>query len=219
MADLAGTPPTDGIGARLARSETEILQIAVVDRIASLITAGKSKRVSAPLAVAFLGSLPLAACAIEALAGLEVGWFVWSTALIYGLLIAFMIYGARRSWAGVIRLGTDIDAILDGEDRQIVLKWLDRALGRIPQWIALSCGIAFSSWVGLELTGPIGHHYLGDAAVAYIVTIGWTGGIGAITVYWLWGSPATLYPLARTEQPKLDWIAPGVGSSSIYCCS
>lgn len=208
MVDPTRGSSTGSIGARLARSESEVLQIAVVDRIASLGVTPDSERTSTSLAIVLLGGLPIAACAIEALAGLRVGWFVWSTALVYGLLIAFMIYGARRSWAEVIRLGADIDAILDGEDRQIVLKWLDRALGQIPQLVTLICGGAFSAWVGFKLTGPIGHRYLGDAASAYIFTIGWTGGIGAITVYWLWGSPATLYPLARTEHPKLDWIAP-----------
>jgi len=200
--------PAGSIGDRLAGSEDEVLQIALVDWVASLPLIRVGGRAAVLLAAMAIGCVPAVACAIEYLAGGSVRWFVWTTAAVYGVLIAFMNFVARRSWHNVIDLGMGVDAILDGQDRQTVMRWLNRALGQAPQLLALAFGALFSGWVGIELTGPIGHRYLGDAAAAYVFTIGWTGGVGAIMVYWLWGAPALFHPLAQTDRPKLDWIAP-----------
>lgn len=129
------------------------------------------------------------------------------TALVYGGLIVSMLLGAVYSWPRVIKLGPGIDAILDGEDRATVSRSLGHALGKAPQAIVFLLGVACSTCVGVLLTDPLGP-YAGDADLAYSITIGLTGGIGALTVYWLWGAPALLYPLATTENPKLDWVAP-----------
>lgn len=195
------------IGQRLGGSAGEVLQIATLEKIASLPLI-RSSRFRMSIAALLVGSPPLLACLIQALAGDCVGWFVWTAAVIYGLLVATMVLGARWAWAAFGKLGGDIDAILDGRDRVSVLGWLDKALRRTPQILATVIGVAGSSWVATQLTGSLGEDYLGDGDIAYVITIGWTGGAGALTGYWLWGVPAMFYPLSHTHQPKLDWIAP-----------
>jgi hypothetical protein len=74
------------------------------------------------------------------------------------------------------------------------------------QILALVFGIVASTWVGIKLSEPLAG-YADHGGLAYHVTIGWTGGLGALTIYWLWGAPL-YYPLTRIEEPKLDWVVP-----------
>lgn len=195
------------IAARLEGSSCAVLQIATLDAVASIPVLRRFAHAE-PLAAALLGAVPLGACALETLLGERAGWFVWSTAAIYGALISFMLFAARRYWPTFAALGADMDAILDGEGRERVLHRLDRALSLGPQVLFMACGLAFSTTVAIELTEPIGTHYIEAGALAYVLTIGWTGAVGAITAYWLWGAPAMFYPLAKTKSPRLDWLAP-----------
>lgn len=208
MTDASYLPAGEcSISQRLQSAEREVLQIALLDRLSSapVLRAARHSRL---LAASLLGSLPIATTGIERLAGDHIGWFVWITAAIYGVLVTFMLFSAPRYWPLFAALGPDIDAIIDGDGRKEVLRRLNWSLSPWPQLVALACGAVFSTAVAVELTGPIGTRYLGAGALSYVVTIGWTGAVGAITAYWLWGAPATLYPLARTESPRLDWLAP-----------
>jgi|GEM_PF-3133719 len=195
------------VGDSLKGSDRRVLLIAVTGWLSSLPPIRRAKR---PfwLAAAVLGLVPLLACVAEHFRGEGVGWFVWMIATVYGLLIALMIVGARYSWTSLIRLGPDIDAVLAGADRATFLAWLERALGSVPQILAFLFGVVFSTWVGIQLNEPLSPRYVDEAGIAYSVTVAWTGGVGAVTVYWLWGAPVLFYPLARVEQPRLDWIAP-----------
>jgi hypothetical protein len=191
---------------RLDGSDQKVLQIVAVRKIAAWLRIGRSRRAEA-LAAAMIGCVPLLGCGLELIGGGDVGWFVWSTAVTYGALIVFMLLSAVYSWARVIALGPSIDSILDGEERVNVSRPLGRALGWTPQVVVFALGVICSTCVGALLSGPLGT-YAGNAGPAYSLTIGWTGGIGALTVYWLWGAPVLLYPLARIKHPNLDWIAP-----------
>jgi len=159
------------------------------------------------LAAALIGSPPLLAVLAEMVQGQMVSWFIFSTAAVYGLLIAVMILGAFDAWAQVVRLGPDLDAMLEDGDQRTVVEWMSRALRWWPQILSLLFGMAASTLVGIKLAGPLGG-YAGQGAVAYGITIGWTGGIGGLTAYWLWGAPALFYPLTGIERPRLDWVAP-----------
>jgi len=195
------------IGERLEGSTREVLQVGVLERIA-LLPLIRSSRLRIPIAGLVVASPPLIACLVQTLAGDRIGWFTWMTAAIYGLLVMTMVLGARWAWESFIRLGADMDAILGESDRASVIGWLNRALAQTPQALAAVVGVAGSSWVAIKLTGPLGESYLEDGNIAYVITIGWTGGVGALTGYWLWGAPAMFYPLSHTHRPKLDWVAP-----------
>lgn len=204
----SGRPATfdDGIRSRLKGSDQEILQIRVVTALASLRWIRQSRN-PPMLAAIIIGCVPLLGAVAESIGGGGVGWFVWTTAIVYGFLVALMLYSAVHFWNRVIELGAAIDSILDGHGRVTVSRSLGRALGLLPQAAVFAFGLAFSTWVGFQLTEPLGH-YAGNAGLAYRLTIGWTGGFGALTVYWLWGAPAILAPLTRIEHPRLDWVAP-----------
>lgn len=159
------------------------------------------------VAAGAIGCIPLIALGLEAVCDREVGWFLWTTAAIYSALIIFMLLGAVYSWGRVISLGPGIDLILDEPDREKVSKPLGQALAWQPQALAFAGGVVVSVCVGVLLSDPLGR-YAGNAGLAYDLTIGWTGGIGALTVYWLWGAPALIYPLASIDHPNLDWLEP-----------
>lgn len=194
------------IGERLNNSASEVLQIGATERLASSPIV-RSARFPFLLASAMLGLPPLLGCLAQTVTGECIGWFVWLTAAVYGLLIVCMLLGGRWAWRSLCELGTEIDAILGKDDHGPVTRWLDTALKTAPQLLVFLCGIACATWVAIELTDPLAG-YLGDGRVAYVLTIGWTGGIGAITVYWLWSVPGLFYPLARAPEPQLDWVAP-----------
>ena len=159
------------------------------------------------LGAALIGSPPLLAVLAEMAQGQMVSWFIFTTAAVYGLLIAVMILGAFDAWAQVVRLGPDLDAMLEDRDQRTVVEWMSRALRRWPQILSLLFGIAASTLVGIKLSDPLGG-YAEQGVVAYGITIGWTGGIGGLAAYWLWGAPAVFYPLTRIERPRLDWVVP-----------
>lgn len=201
-----GTGGEGRVQARLRASAGEVMQIRITSWLAFLPVI-RNLRYPVIAAAGIMGCIPLLTAVGELIAGQDVGWFVWGTAILYGVLVAVMILGAFAAWAQVIDLGPDIDFMLDEADQQTVSEWLGRALRWWPQTLALLFGITFSSWVGIHLSDPLGN-YADQGRLAYSVTIGWTGGIGALTVYWLWGAPVLFYPLARIKRPKLDWVAP-----------
>jgi hypothetical protein len=194
------------VQARLKHSAGDVLQIRISRWLSSLPPIRSSDHPVIAAAV-LIGSIPVLAAIGELVAGQAVGWFVWGTAILYGVLTVVMILGAFEAWVQVIDLGPDIDDMLDEDDQRTISEWLDRALCWRPQVLALLFGIIFSTWVGIHLSEPLGK-YADQGRFAYSVTIGWTGGIGALTVYWLWGAPALFYPLTRIGRPKLDWVAP-----------
>ena len=159
------------------------------------------------VAAILIGSPPLLAVLAGWIEGGSVSWFIWGTAITYGVLSAVMVLAAVTVWQQVIDLTPDLDAMLEEVDQVAIATWLSRTLRSMPQVLSLLLGIAASTWVGIKLSGPLGS-YSDHGGLAYSVAIGWTGGIGALTVYWLWGTPALYYPLTRIERPNVDWIAP-----------
>jgi hypothetical protein len=191
---------------RLEGSEGEVILL----RLARAIAARPIVRRSChPMLVASLliGSPPLLVVLIELAGGRSVSWFIWGTATVYWLLIAVMVLGAADAWQQVLRLGSDLDSMLEEADQQAVARWLSWALRWWPQTLALVLGIAASSLVGGKLATPLGA-YADHGGLGYRVTIGWTGGVGALSAYWLWNAPALFYPLSHVERPKLDWVVP-----------
>ncbi len=190
---------------RVNGSANEVVPIRVA-RFLSSLPVIRGSRYPLLNAAALIGSLPLLAVIAELIPGQSVSWFVWSTAAIYGVLIVAMVLAACDVWEKLVALSGDLDAMLEAADQEAMADWLSRALRWRRQILAVVLGIAASTWVGIKLSGPLGG-YAEHGGFAYSVTIGWTGGIGALTVYWLWGAPL-YYPLTRIKEPKLDWVAP-----------
>jgi hypothetical protein len=204
--EKAEGPQKGRVQQRLEGSDDEVLPIWLVRHIASLPLIRRSRR-SVAVAAALIGSPPLLAVLAELSAGETVSWFIWSTAALYSVLISVMILGASDAWAQVVLLGPDLDSMLEDGDQEVIVEWMSRALRSWPQILSMLFGIAASTWVGIQLSGPLGG-YADHGGPAYSVTIGWTGGIGGLATYWLWGAPALFYPLTRIERPRLDWVAP-----------
>ena len=190
---------------RVKHSADEVVAISVA-RFLSSLPVIRDFRYPLPSAATLIGILPLLAVIAELVDGETVSWFVWSTAAIYGVLIVAMVLAACDVWQKLVALSGDLDAMLEVADQEAMAEWLSRALRWPRQILALVLGIAASTWVGIKLSGPLGS-YADHGGLAYHVTIGWTGGIGALTVYWLWGAPL-YYPLTRIKEPKLDWVVP-----------
>jgi len=194
------------VESRLEGSDKRIAQIYVLRRIARWPGVRQSDR-SELLAATIVGGLPLASCVLQQITTGGVDWFVWATAVVYGALITLMLWSAIYSWNHVLALGGLVDAMVRGDDGASVSASLNRALGWGPQALVFTLGVVASTAAGAVLSEPLGPH-AGNAGLAYTITIGCTGGIGGLTVYWLWGGPALLYPLAHTDHPALDWLAP-----------
>lgn len=191
---------------RLIASGKEVIPVRLALGLSSLPVIRNSRK-AILIAAALVGSPPILAVLAELIAGRTVSWFILVTATVYGALIAVMILGAVLAWQQVVRLAPDLDSMLEEADQQALVEWLSRALKWWPQILFLVCGVLASTLVGIKLSGPLGSH-ADHGGLAYSVTIGWTGGIGALSVYWLWGAPALFYPLSKIERPKLDWVEP-----------
>lgn len=196
----------DGVERRLAGSQRHVLQIAAVEWLGSHLPLVSPKAGQA-IAALCIASVPLLGSAVEVLLDGDVGWFVWTTASIYCLLTVLMLLGAVNTWKRVVALGPGVDAMLDQRNRRRLSGWLGFALDWRPQVLALIFGIGTSMWAGIQLSHQLSD-YAGSASFAYNLTITWTGGIGAMTVYWLWGSPTLLFTLSSVKDPELDWVAP-----------
>ncbi len=190
---------------RVRHASTEVVPIQVAQALASLPII-RDLRYPLVAAAALIGSPPLLAVLAESVAGQSVSWFIWGTAIIYGVLVGAMVLAASDVWQQVVALSADLDAMLEESDQQAMAEWLSRALRWRRQILSLVLGIATSTWVGITLSEPLGG-YADHGGLAYSVTIGWTGGIGALSVYWLWGAPL-YYPLTRIKNPRLDWVVP-----------
>jgi hypothetical protein len=197
---------TGAVQRRLEGSDERVLQIAATRWLSRRPGFRRCWR-SELFAAVSIGGLPLVSCGLQQMTTGGVDWFVWVTAAVYGALIALMLGSAIYSWKRVIVLGAAVDAMVGGHDGTKVSASLDRALGWAPQFFVFAFGVVASTAVGALLSEPLGPH-AGTVGLAYTFTIGWTGGIGGLTVYWLWGAPVLLYPLAGTEDPTLDWLAP-----------
>jgi hypothetical protein len=154
-----------------------------------------------------IGVPPVLAALAELASGRPVSWFIWGTATIYFVLVAVMVWGTAHVWEQVLQLGPDLDSMLEEADQKAVARRLSRALKTWLQISFFALGVIAATVVGIKLAGPLGSY--GDrGGFAYRFTIAWTGGAGALSVYWLWGAPALFYPLSRVAQPKLDWVVP-----------
>lgn len=191
---------------RLRGSENEVILLRAAAAISSRPVVRASRHPTLVASV-LIGCPPLLVVLSELAAGQSVSWFIWGTAVIYGLLIAAMIGGAVDAWRQVLDLSPDLDAMLEDADQRAVAAWLSLALKLSPQILFLLIGIVASSLVGNKLATPLGG-YADHGGLGYRVTIGWTGGVGALSAYWLWSAPALFYPLGRVKSPKLDWVAP-----------
>lgn len=190
---------------RLKHSADEVVSVSAARWLASSSVIGAFPY-PLPIAAILIGSLPPLAVLVELVDGETVSWFVWSTAVIYGVLIAAMVLAACDVWEKLVALSADLDAMLGPADQGAMAEWISRALRWPRQILAFVFGTVASTWVGIKLSGPLAA-YADHGGLAYHVTIAWTGGVGALTIYWLWGAPL-YYPLTRIEDPKLDWVVP-----------
>jgi hypothetical protein len=199
-------PPSGEVSKRLQGSWDEVIPLRLAAGVAAwpVIRGARNPFVVASLVI---GAPPLLAGIAEFADGQSVSWFIWGIAAVYGLLIAVMIWGAKHAWQQVLKLGGDLDAMLPDVDQRAVADWLSRWLRTWPQLSAMLFGAVLATAVGVKLSGPL-RGYADHGGFAYDVTIAWTGGVGAVTAYWLWGAPALFYPLSRVEQPNLDWVVP-----------
>jgi hypothetical protein len=191
---------------RLKNSAQEVLLLWLVEIPTRWIGRRLSGRLAGALASIGVASPPVLAVAASSVAH-HVGGLEWFIAADYSGLLCLAFRGGKQIWPELLEASASLDQLAGStEVRALAVRRFDVILCRELQIAVFVVGIAFSALAAMAVREALEGAVHLDAA--YVVTIAWTGGIGAMLIYWLWVAPTTVLLGVDVPSPCVDWLAP-----------